>query len=271
MKKSYVWILTAVLTALLTVGSAAPVPAYAASKTSDAAASKSSKKAAKKKKRRKKYTKYNGVDLSEIYDFDYYVKHNKYARKHFKNKPKEAIRYFGRYAMRKGTRAKAKYSKKTYRKLYKKTHPFPKADAILDRLGWDLKAAFRYAANFSSYHGDDLGEYRRPYKRSSKWYFNYMQKYSRGNCYCKAGTFAVLATEMGYECTQIGGVIPYINSSGSGPHSWVEIQYKGKLRVCDPSFYRNTGGRLGWMIYYGQKGTYRYTSPHRMSLKAAKK
>ena len=50
MKKSYVWLLTAVLTALLTVGSAAPVPAYAASKTSDtAAAPTSSKKTAKKK------------------------------------------------------------------------------------------------------------------------------------------------------------------------------------------------------------------------------
>ena len=265
MKKTYVWILTAVLTALLTVGSAAPVPAYAASKTSDAAASKSSKKAAKKKKRRKKYTKYNGVDLSEIYDFDYYVKHNKYARKHFKNKPKEAIRYFGRYAIRRGTRAKEEYSKKRYRKLYKKTHPFPDADRILDKLDWNLRAAFEYAANFKAYHGADLKERNRPYRHSSKWYFNYLHKNNHGNCYCKSGTFTILATEMGYECTQIGGLVPYTRSAG--PHSWMEIKYKGELRVCDPSFWFNTQHRGGWMIRYGQKGTYRYTDPHRMRLR----
>ncbi|MBQ6385062.1 MAG: transglutaminase domain-containing protein [Lachnospiraceae bacterium] len=226
----------------------------------DTAAS-SKKKAVSKKKRKKKYTKYNGVDLSEIYDFDYYVKHNKYAKKHFKNKPKEAIKYFGRYAIRRGTRARAKYSKKTYRKLYRETHPYPQADKILDKVGWKLKPAFTYSAFHRAYHGPELREWSRPYKRTSMWYFNFLKNNRRGNCYSKAGMFTILATEMGYDITQIGGLIPHSNGV-RGPHSWVEITIKGKTYVCDPSYYSQRG--IGYMFRYGTKGTYRYESPHRM-------
>ncbi len=214
----------------------------------------------------KKYTMYNGVDLSAIYDFDYYVKNNKYAKTHFKNHPQKAILYFGRYGIRKGAKAKESYSKSTYKKLYKKTHPFPSADKILDRLGWNLKKAFTYAANITSYHGSDLGEYNSPYLKTSKWYYEYYRKHGRGNCYCKAATFCILASELGYKCRQIGGTVPYRSTAQAGPHSWMEIQYKGKWRVCDPSFFALTGGSHGWMFQYGQKGTYRYSTPHKMKL-----
>ena len=212
------------------------------------------------------FTIYHGVDLSEIYDYQYYVTNNEYAKTHFVGKPKAAILYFGRYAIRKGVKAKEEYSQDVYQRLYNETHPFPQCDKLLDKLKWSLWNAFKYASKFSSYHGSDLGEYSRPYKKTSKWYYNYLTKKRHGNCYCKAGTFTVLANEIGYKCTQIGGSVPY-RRGGTGPHSWVEIVYHGKKYVCDPTYYRTSHGKYGWMFHYGKKGTYRYSAPHKMKLK----
>ena len=239
---------------------------YAADSTTDTEAGTAAAAAKTTAKKAKKYTKYNGVDLSEIYDFDYYVTHNTYAKKHFKKKPREAVLYFGRYAIRKNVKAKEEFSKKTYKKLYKKTHPFPEADKILDRCGWDLKKAFLYSAKWTISHAKTLKEWGTPWDRTSKWYFNYLLKHKAGNCYCKSGMFTVLAAEMGYDVTQIGGTIPYSGQRNGGPHSWVEIKIKGRTYVCDASCYAKK--KFGYMIKYKQPGSYVYTNKHRMKKKA---
>ena len=247
--------------AMLLTGIISTVNVLAADSTSDTAVLSAGTAA----KKTKKYTKYNGVDLSEIYDYDYYVTHNSSAKKHFKKKPKAAILYFGRYAIRKNVKAKEDYSKETYKKLYKKTHPFPEADKILDRCGWNVKKAFLYSAKWPVSHAKNLKEWGTPWNRTSKWYFDYLLKNKAGNCYCKSGMFTVLAKEMGYDVKQIGGTIPYQNRPKGGPHSWVEITIKGKLYVCDASCYAKK--KFGYMIKYKQPGSYVYTNKHKMKIK----
>ena len=253
MKKALRAALILLLASVMLMGTI-PAAAAAETRTEQSSASK------------KNYpSKYNGVDLSAIYDYEWYVANNAYAKKHFKGKPKAAILYFGRYAIRKNVRAKAEYSKKVYKSLRKKTHPYPTADKILDKLDWNLKKAFLYSADIKKWHGKDLGERNKPWKKTTRWYYTYGLRKKKGNCYVKAATFCVLAREMGYEVRQYGGNIPY-RSGGSGPHSWMEIKYKGKWKVCDPSFFYNFGRKKGYMFKYGTKGTYRYTDFHKLKL-----
>ena len=51
---------------------------------------------------------------------------------------------------------------------------------------------------------------------------------------------------------------------GMGPHSWVEVTVNGTTYICDPDFQHETG-RNGYMIYYGQSGTWRYSNYSRMN------
>ena len=212
----------------------------------------------------KKYpTTYNGVDLSAVYDFNYYVKNYAYPKKKYSKDPAGAILYFGRYGMRKGHKGKRTFSKSTYQKLFKKTHPYPEADEILDKVNWDFKKAFVYSSNISYRNSADLGAYNSPWKKSSNWYFKYGRRNGRGNCYVKSGTFTILAREMGQKATQIGGSVPY-RSGALGPHSWVEIVSGKETWVYDPSFYKSRG--IGFKFKYKTPGTYKYQNMHRLSI-----
>ena len=203
-------------------------------------------------------TVYNGVNLSAVYDYNYYMKRYPYLKKKYANDPKGALLYFGRNGIRTGQKAKASYSQKTYDALYKKTHPFPAADPILRKIGWSLRSAFDYAHKIPSYHGSELGEYGTPWNKTSKWYFNFGKDKGKGNCYVKAGTFVILAKEIGYKVVQIGGYVPY-RSGKLGPHSWVEITRNGKTLVCDPASNQH-------MFAYGTRGTYKYQNKHTVTV-----
>ncbi len=121
----------------------------------------------------------------------------------------------------------------------------------LNKHGWSLKKAYRF-----SYR---LKYYDRWYRRSSS------EKYAlrgfkahHGNCYVMAATFYIQAKLLGYDVHQVRGKV------GIWPHSWTEIKHGRKTYVYDPNF-RNETGRNGWKIWYGKKGTWRYSHRHRMN------
>lgn len=117
----------------------------------------------------------------------------------------------------------------------------------LNRSGWSLSKAYR-----NSY---SLRYYDRWWRqRSSERYALRGFKYNHGNCYVMAATFYIQAKLLGYNIRQIHGRVAY-----AAPHSWTEIKHNGKWWVYDPNF-RNETGRNGWKIYYGKRGTWRYTN-----------
>ena len=74
-------------------------------------------------------TKYKGVDYSKVYDFDYYVSHNAYVKKHYANSPKKALKYFVKKGMKKRQQAIESFNVNSYiygnkdlRRLYKNNY-----------------------------------------------------------------------------------------------------------------------------------------------------
>ena len=74
----------------------------------------------------------------------------------------------------------------------------------------------------------------------------------RGNCYCYAGAFALLARQLGYDAHAIAGGSNWTPR----PHAWVEIAFDGVPFIFDTelemakkgqySFYRITYGEVPW-------------------------
>lgn len=134
---------------------------------------------------------------------------------------------------------------------------YPKAEAILDRYGRDLRTAFNWSSSMRYYgHGKaDMPDYPSP---GSEWFADFGFTNSKGNCYVMAATFWEMAVCLGYDTRQMSGKVP-LARGGLGPHSWVEINVYGSTYVCDPDFTYGTG-RNGFLIHYGQSGTWRYSS-----------
>lgn len=59
-------------------------------------------------------TKYKGVDYSRVYNFNYYVEHNSYVKKHYANSPEKALKYFVKKGMKKRQRASAEFDVNSY-------------------------------------------------------------------------------------------------------------------------------------------------------------
>lgn len=151
------------------------------------------------------------------------------------------------YIIKKGTSASA--------------YKYPYAAAKLDQIGWDLKAAFNAAAGITYYgHTDDMPQ---DTNTTMEWYANYGFKNGKGNCYVMAAMFCEMAQAIGYEAHQISGKVP-LAKGGYGAHSWTEVTVDGTVYVCDPDFTNETG-RNGYMIAYGQSGTWRYVKETVMS------
>lgn len=132
---------------------------------------------------------------------------------------------------------------------------YGRAIRTLDKKGWSLRSAFNYSARL---------RYYRPLPRNGKpgstWFANYGFTKGKGNCYVMASTFYYMAKVMGYDVHQMSGYV------WSNPHSWCVIKHKDRAYVYDPNFTNETG-RNGYKIYYGKKGTWRYTlsRSHRMN------
>ena len=130
------------------------------------------------------------------------------------------------------------------------------ANKKLNQLGRSLKKAYDWCRSFP------YKKYTSDRSKGTAYYAKYGFKNGTGNCYVKAATFAAMARQLGYPVRQMGG---YCKAGrGNSPHSWVEIYYKGKWRVCDPSWGRHGSKMSGFMIYYGKKGTWVYTGYKKM-------
>ena len=140
-------------------------------------------------------------------------------------------------------------------------HKYPLAAAKLNAVGWDMQAAFKAASAIPYYgHTADMPQTA---DTSMEWYADYGFKNGKGNCYVMAAMFCEMAKSMGYEAHQISGKVPLL-AGGYGPHSWVEVVVNGTTYVCDPDFTNETGYN-GYMINYGQSGTWRYVKETTMS------
>ena len=121
----------------------------------------------------------------------------------------------------------------------------------LDKHGWTLRAAYRFSYK--------LKYYDRWYRRkTSELYALRGFKEHHGNCYVMAATFYIQAKLLGCDVHQVRGHV------GVWPHSWTVIRHGKKYYVYDPNF-RNETGRNGWKIWYGKRGTWRYSGKHWMN------
>ncbi len=121
----------------------------------------------------------------------------------------------------------------------------------LDKSGWTLKKAYTFSYKLK-YHDR---WYRQ--KTSEDYAIKGFTK-KKGNCYVMAATFYIMGKLLGYDIHQVEGKV------GIWPHSWTVINQGGKEWVYDPNF-RNETKKNGWKIYYGKKGTWKYSKKHKMN------
>ncbi|SEK66492.1 dockerin type I domain-containing protein [Ruminococcus albus] len=141
-----------------------------------------------------------------------------------------------------------------------KVHTLPyyaKAEAVLDKVGWDLQKAFNWCVMPYSYYID--GEYLpRDGSPGMEWYADRGFKAHEGNCYVMAACFCEMAKMLGYDAHQIASCT--LSWGSSCDHSWVEINNyngSGKTYIFDPDF-QYEKGQSGFQITYGDKGTWMY-------------
>lgn len=129
----------------------------------------------------------------------------------------------------------------------------PKAAAVLDQVGWDLRAAFDWSASLTYYDRSNRAPEGAVH---TDWYADYGFTNLCGNCYVMAATFYQMAKLLGYEVYFIEG---YVGSASGGviPHSWTEIVVDGEVYVFDPDF-TNEEGVDGYQIWYDKPGTWWY-------------
>lgn len=122
----------------------------------------------------------------------------------------------------------------------------------LDSTKWTLKQAYKNSYKLK-YKGR---KYRAP---NAETYAIRGFTKGYGNCYVMASTFYIQAKLLGYDVHQVKGKVAHIF-----PHSWTVIRQGGKEWVYDPNF-KNETRRSGWKIWYGKKGTWRYTNYSKMN------
>ncbi len=129
------------------------------------------------------------------------------------------------------------------------------ARAILDQVGWNLKAAYDWVRSLPYYRATPNPE---PGMIHSVFYGEFGFQNRKGNCYGKAAPFYWLAKELGYEVYFVEG---YVASRGGGRsiHGWTEVIVDGKTYVCDLTFRGD-----GYMITYGAPGTWVYVDYERV-------
>lgn len=132
------------------------------------------------------------------------------------------------------------------------------AKEILDQVGWDMAAAFRWSHTALRYSGVGTPPAGASH---AQWYGKYGYENRKGNCYVMAATFYWMAKTVGWEAYFVEGYVP-LARGGMGPHGWVEIVRDGTTYVCDPDFTYESG-RNGYFITYGTSGTWRYSNYHR--------
>ncbi|MDO4622793.1 MAG: transglutaminase domain-containing protein [Eubacteriales bacterium] len=193
---------------------------------------------------------YKGYDLSSVYDFNEYIALNPDAAA-FAGDDLAAIRNFVENGMENGQKGKADYSDADYKKAYYH-YKYPKAVKVLDEIGYDLHAAYIYAASTTYVTGSTDPS------PGTEYFADYGFDNRRGNCYMFAAQFTEMARVLGYEAYQIKGFVPNYDGSDD-PHSWVEVIIDGEVYVCDPSWSKNH-----YMRRYKEPGSPMYIKYTRM-------
>lgn len=205
-------------------------------------------------------TVYKSTDFSPVYDYYYYIQQYPELAERYGDDDVAVLEYFVMTGMTKGQTAKESYSQSRYLDLREQFHKgYNKASAVLDEIGWDLEAAFRWSAGLTYDRHDKTMP--RTAAEGTIAYADFGFDKGKGNCYVMAATFCEMARLLGYDARQISGFVPLgsqINGQNIGPHSWVEIDMDGTTYVFDPDFTNETGNN-GFMITYGQSGTWRYS------------
>lgn len=134
------------------------------------------------------------------------------------------------------------------------------AKEILDQVGWDMVAAFRWSHTALTYSGVETPPAGTSH---TQWYGKYGYENRKGNCYVMAAVFYWMAKVSGWEVYLVEGYVP-LARGGMGPHGWVEVVQNGTTYICDPDFAYESG-RNGYFITYGTSGTWRYSSYHRVN------
>lgn len=126
---------------------------------------------------------------------------------------------------------------------------------VLDKKGWKLKTAFKYARS-TKY------AYKSMRKKSINAYAKFGFKNRKGNCFCKAAQFYVMAKLLGKNVTM------YKGKASGATHSWTTIKQGGKTWMYDPV--KLVGSRFWnhgfWYKFKKnkQKGTWRYSKGTKM-------
>lgn len=129
---------------------------------------------------------------------------------------------------------------------------------VLNRYGWNLTAAYKYASSLRFVAGSD-----EHYGFTTHSCALHGFKYGGGNCLAWSGTFCVMAKLLGYDCRQIWGTLQW---KGTRPHAWTEIWENGEPHVYDPR--KHDGEDMaGFDVEYGEKGSYKYDLDSREYLK----
>ena len=128
------------------------------------------------------------------------------------------------------------------------------AQKKLDQISWDLYAAFKWSVD-ASYDINITGTTVATAALS-------IFRNGVGDSAAKASAFCMMARVLGYDAYVITGRVPS-SVGGYREHAWVEIVVGGITYVCDPDFEAQTGTN-GYMINYGQSGTWQYISGQHM-------
>lgn len=125
----------------------------------------------------------------------------------------------------------------------------------LNEIGWDLRAAYNWAAAMPYYRmsPDVVPSGVDP----TQWYAEFGFENHTGNCYVMASTFYYMARLLGYDVHRVNGYVP-ISATEYNPHGWCEIDMNGTTYVFDPNF-TNEMHMNGYQITYGTSGTWRYS------------
>ncbi len=138
---------------------------------------------------------------------------------------------------------------------------YPEACAVLDLVGWDLRAAYDWTRDNITYVRDINVDHRYTSRQLAHRGFSE----GNGNCFVFSACFYELACALGYDAHQITGHIT--RSTGLVViHSWVEIDIDGTTWVFDPEFeYVDKEHRDGWYFQYGRPRTFVYQDITRMN------
>ena len=133
------------------------------------------------------------------------------------------------------------------------------AAKVLDRVGWDLRAAFNWSSSaLPYYYMNQDGSW------GMEGYADFGFLNGKGNCYVMAATFCEMAKMLGYDAHQIAGYTLNAYNQNPHDHSWVEIDnYNGSgiTYIFDPDL-TNERGAEGFAILYRSPGSYNYDINH---------